>query len=238
MKNFTEFLLAKVNTKQKEYAKSFNYSHLLHLTLMSSSELKKIKKTNKAKKENSKKHDALMLLLDKVEPSIICYFQHARKLFNLIMVKSAGNYEDDKKIISATFKRIPLIDVFFPFIEGKRDFMHYRNSGLNNVLVDLLKQQNIALGIDFSFLLQNRNCIVKLGRIAQNIRFGQKRNVNFCVTFLPASIEQLRDALDVKSLLVCLGMTPGNANKALQFAYSRYVQNKKRKQITKGIIEL
>ncbi len=238
MKNFTEFLLAKVNTKQREYAKSFNYDHLLHLTLMSSSELKKLKKAKK-EKENTKKRDALILLLDKVEPSIISYFQHARKLFNLIMVKSTGNYEDDKKIISATFKRIPLIDVFFPFIDGRKDFMHYRNSGLNNVLVDLLKQQNIALGIDFSFLLsQDQNCIVKLGRIIQNIKFGQKRNINFCVTFLPASIGQLRDALDVKSLLVCLGMTPGNANKALQFAYSRYVQNKKRKQITRGIIEL
>src|SRR3989338_11038963 len=55
--------------------------------------------------------------------------------------------------------------------DQKRDFIHFRNSGLNQVLCKLAKKNNIAVAFNFNLVLNNdemsRSQI--LGRMMQNV---------------------------------------------------------------------
>jgi len=164
-----------------------------------------------------------------------------RQKFDLIMVNGTSDYNINKKLLEKMD-----IDVFIPYVESEKDFMHWRNSGINNVLVDILSKRKIALCIDLSFLsFQNctgdskcmNNKIKILGRVIQNIRFCNKRNCDFCVTFLPSKLRDFRNAFDVRALLLVLGMKTQNINPALSFFYDRIKYNEKarKKKITDGI---
>ncbi len=81
------------------------------------------------------------------------------------------------------------------------DFMHYRNSGLNQVLVKLAKKNNIGIGFSFDKLnrLNKINKSKLFGKIMQNIILCNKYKVDYYIYDLESN----------KNDLVSLGLSLG-----------------------------
>ncbi len=91
------------------------------------------------------------------------------------------------------------------------DFMHSRNSGLNQVLVKLAKKNNISIGFSFNKIikLDNLSKAKLLGKIMQNVRLCNKYKVKiYIVNFFNDEIDE-RAVNDLKYFGLALGMMPG-----------------------------
>jgi ribonuclease P/MRP protein subunit RPP1 len=91
------------------------------------------------------------------------------------------------------------------------DFMHSRNSGLNQVLVKLAKRNDIVIGFSFNKILKlnNENRIHLLGKIMQNIMLCNKYKVKMAmVNFINNEFDE-RSENDLKDLGLTLGIRPG-----------------------------
>lgn len=110
------------------------------------------------------------------------------------------------------------VDILIGLENAKeRDFMHSRNSGLNQVLCKLAKKNKIAIGFNFREVLRSKNRGIILGRMMQNVRLCKKYGVKM-VIFSGAKNElELKSAKDLVSFGVVLGMTPKDAKLALSF---------------------
>ena len=104
-----------------------------------------------------------------------------------------------------------------PEIIRGRDFMHSRDSGLNQVLCTLAYKNNIAIGFNFSDVLKTRNRYLILGKMMQNVRLCRKYKVRMAVISGANNEKELKSARDLFSFAVVLGMNPGEAKKALGF---------------------
>lgn len=107
-----------------------------------------------------------------------------------------------------------------PEQERKKDFMHWRNSGLNHVLCKFAFQNNIKIGIGFSYInkLDADEKALRLGRIMQNIRLARKYKVKLVLASFAESEQDILTPYELKSFALTLGMTPEQANKSLENA--------------------
>ncbi len=121
--------------------------------------------------------------------------------------------EDNRKLLEN--KKLDIL--VSPEKTRKKDFIHHRNSGLNQVLCKLAKKNNIAIGISFNDILKSKEKDKLIGRIMQNIRLCRKYKVKMVLASFATNKFEMRDARDLISLGVCFGMNPGEAKKALNF---------------------
>ncbi len=94
---------------------------------------------------------------------------------------------------------------------NNEDYMHSRNSGLNQVLVKIAKKNNIGIGFSFNKILKlnNNERIDLFGKIMQNIMLCNKYKVKmYIVNFVNDKLDE-RSANDLKDFGVTLGMLPG-----------------------------
>ena len=109
--------------------------------------------------------------------------------------------------------------VVYNLEEQKRDFIHFRNSGLNQVLCKLAKKNNIAVAFNFNLVLNNdemsRSQI--LGRMMQNVRFCRKYKVNTVIASFASKPEEMRSAHDLISFGISIGMHPKQAKESLKY---------------------
>ena len=115
-------------------------------------------------------------------------------------------------------KRVDML--LSPEEKKKKDFMHFRNSGLNHILCRFASQNNIKIGISFSSLVRNsgKELSLRLGRIMQNIMICRKYRTKIVIASFAESQEQLASPYELKSLGFSLGMTPSQANESLEAA--------------------
>ena len=92
-----------------------------------------------------------------------------------------------------------------------KDSMHYRNSGLNQVLCELARRNRIFIGISLEKSYEPK----ELGKIMQNIRLCKKYSVPILFFSLAKNEYGLRNPKDIISFCKVLGMTPGAANYAV-----------------------
>lgn len=91
----------------------------------------------------------------------------------------------------------------------ENDFMHSRNSGLNQVLVKLAKQNNISIGFSFNKILNDNKRVDLFGKIMQNVMLCNKYKVKmYIVNFVKDDLDE-RNKNDLKDLGMALGMLPG-----------------------------
>lgn len=64
-----------------------------------------------------------------------------------------------------------------PELNKRSDSLHYRKSGLNQVLCKLAKQNGVAIGFDFSLLLNSKERSKILGRMMFNYKLCKKYKV-------------------------------------------------------------
>ena len=109
-------------------------------------------------------------------------------------------------------------DIIFGFESLERkDSLHYRRSGLNQVLCEFARKNKIHIGIPFSDLLNSNEVYrsVMKGRIAQNIMLCRKYKVSMVAASFASSPYEMRCPHDMRSLLLSLGMDGKLANETM-----------------------
>lgn len=99
------------------------------------------------------------------------------------------------------------VDLIYGFEEGPRkDFIHYRNSGLNQVLCRIMNAKDISYFLSMAHILDCKDPQF-LGRVMQNIRLCRKYKVKVHFGSFALDPLDMRSENDVKSLLKILGST-------------------------------
>tara|TARA_Y100000034_G_C6903795_1_gene418801 strand:+ start:1238 stop:1828 length:591 start_codon:yes stop_codon:yes gene_type:complete len=89
-----------------------------------------------------------------------------------------------------------------------KDKLHYRDSGLNQVLAKLAKKNRIKVGINFNDILniEGEKRAIILGRIMQNIRICNKYKVDMIIGSFAKDKYGLRNGKDLVAFGKLLGM--------------------------------
>ncbi len=126
-----------------------------------------------------------------------------RNYFNIVI---GGNEIINRKIVEN--KNVQLLLDSEP---DEEDFMHYRNSGLNQVLIKLAKKNNVSIGFSFNKILKsdNKEKAKLFGKIMQNIRLCNKYKVKMNIINFIKDESDERNIKDLKDLGLTLGMLPG-----------------------------
>jgi len=100
----------------------------------------------------------------------------------------------------------------------QKDFLHSRNSGLNQVLCKLARQNNVAIGFSFSEILhsEKEQRAELFGRMMQNVRLCRKYNVRMVLGSFAKNEFELRSKDSLISFGIFLGMRPEEAKRALE----------------------
>lgn len=107
-------------------------------------------------------------------------------------------------------------NIVFDFeLSERKDFIHHRNSGLNQVLCKIMKDKKIILGFSFSSILNSKNP-QHLGRIMQNIQFARKYKIKTAFASLTNNPYEMRSPKDLITFLEVLGMHPKQAQDSLK----------------------
>lgn len=88
-------------------------------------------------------------------------------------------------------------------LQERKDFMHHRNSGLNQVLCQAMAENHVAYGFSVSSLLtapKEKQAVI-LGRLHQNIMLAKKYDVEIILASFVADPLLMRNPKDVW----CLG---------------------------------
>ena len=144
---------------------------------------------------------------------------------NKIIVIKGGSDKVNRKAVSTKNVDI-LLD---PHLGNRKDKMHQRDSGLNQVLLKLAKQNNVAIGFSFKSLLNSKTRVKDLGRIIQNIKLCRKYKVKIVIQ----EFEE-RNKEDVNSLFKVLGMTAKEIQ--ISNSYEQYKLDYKKRYVMKGVM--
>lgn len=149
--------------------------------------------------------------------------QKARKKFSLVCVQGSQD-EINREAVEA--KADVLLSPEFSR-EKERDFMEYKNSGLGTVLCKLASKNHVAVGINFSDILQAEGNYreILLGRISQNTKLCRKYKVGMLLASFAQSPLEMRSFFDLRALAEQLGMTPLEAKNSLSLAENIIKQN-------------
>ena len=127
--------------------------------------------------------------------------QKAKKHADIVLVKSSGN---DRWVLEKS-----QADILFGLEEASRkDFMHHRASGLNQVLCKIASKKGKTIGFSFSSILKydgmHRAQII--GRIMQNVRFCRKYKVKTILASFAQSPYEIRAPKDMISFGKIVGL--------------------------------
>jgi len=134
---------------------------------------------------------------------------------------------DDKvnRLALSTNKVDILID---PHLGNRKDNYHQRNSGLNQILLKLAKENNVAIGFSFKNILNDKKREISLGRIIQNIQLCRKYKVKMVILEY-----ENRNENDVDALFKVLGMTGKEINESKEYEETKL--NFKKKYVMRGV---
>ena len=146
---------------------------------------------------------------------------------NIIIVQG-GDDTINRLAVSCKFVDI-LLD---PHLGDRRDKIYQRNSGLNQVLCELARENNVGIGFSFISVLNSRKRWELLGRIIQNIMLCRKYKVRMVIGSFAKNIDEQRNEKDLQSFFKVLGMTGKDVQ--MNFVNERF--DYKRKYIMKGVM--
>ncbi len=93
------------------------------------------------------------------------------------------------------------IDILLIPLENRKDFMKQRDSGMNEILMRIMKKNKIKLGIDFDEILKSKNKERIFSRLKQNIFLVKKGKISLALV----GNKQNKDISGIKALLSLLG---------------------------------
>jgi len=132
--------------------------------------------------------------------------------------------------LEEVFKKRKLDAVFGLESLERKDSLHYRRSGLNQVLCSIAKTSNISIAFSFSEILSISGMLRSqfLGRINQNIMLCRKYKAPALIASFASSPYQMRTHHDLANFFSVLGMTAGEAIEASEKASKLIIQNMKK----------
>ena len=175
-----------------------------------------IKKNLSAKLKNLKAEENPKL---KVYSALLVEEKSLQKLnkkeFDFVILKANKNLQNTLTRFSRK------IDFVYgsEFISGN-DSLHSRKSGVNHVVCNLMKENNISMVVSLKDLICSMHLDPKkfaqlLGRISQNIILARKYKLNLKFVSFAEDKYGMRSRHDMIALLIVLGMHPKEAKDAL-----------------------
>ncbi len=133
------------------------------------------------------------------------------KLENVAKIRNSLNKAKGEVIIDGNDEKLiryAIKDRKVKFIinlenDKRKDFMHSRNSGLNQVLCKIFKERGITVGFNFDLVYDNKGMerVNILGRMMQNVLLCRKYKVKTAVVDFGN-----RNEKDLNSFGVCIGL--------------------------------
>lgn len=150
--------------------------------------------------------------------------QKAKNKSDITIVKSS---EKDRYIFEKSKPDI----VFDLEAKGKKDFIHHRNSGLNQILCNIAKKNKVIVAFSLKSLLDTKSMLRAqiIGRIKQNIMLCRKYKLKTVIASFATKPYEMRSSNDLISLGISLGMHPKEAKESLQNALKKINLNKRKK---------
>jgi len=110
--------------------------------------------------------------------------------------------------------------------------MHFRASGLNQVLAAIANKKKKIIGFNFNAILNTKGMLRSqlLGRMKQNVKLCRKYKVEMALASFAANPFELKAEKDLQAFGETLGMTPGEAKKAVKAVEERIKLNKRKKK--------
>lgn len=161
-------------------------------------------------------------------------------------VRKKINKTKDLKIVigsknNRTLVEMKNIDILLSPEKGvKKDHLHYRNSGLNQVICKLAKKRDIAIGFNFNDILitKGRERAQIIGRMMQNIRLCRKYKLRMVLGSFAKNKWQMRARNDLMSLGIVMGMHPKEAKNSLEMIGKIIKEKKDKKYFVREGIKL
>ncbi|MBS3171510.1 hypothetical protein J4449_02775 [Candidatus Woesearchaeota archaeon] len=104
-----------------------------------------------------------------------------------------------------------------PEFNRERDFIHFRNSGLNQVLCRLAKKNEITIGFSFSDLMNSKNKETVLGRMMQNVFLCRKFKVKMVIGSFASKENEIKNRSELISFGNIIGMNGKEVKDASNF---------------------
>lgn len=117
------------------------------------------------------------------------------------------------------------VDILLDPHEGRRkDGLHARDSGLNQVLCSLARKNHVAIGFSLCSILHANEKAIIIGRIMQNIILCRKYKVEIVIGSFAKDQSDLRNEKDIQAFFRVLGMT--GKETAMDFVEQRLLYKK------------
>jgi len=145
-----------------------------------------------------------------------------------IIVVQGG--DDTMNRLAVSSKHVDIL--LDPHLGSRKDFMHQRNSGLNDVLCALAKEHQVAIGFSFSSVLNSTHRVSLLGRMMQNIRLCRKYKIPMVIGTFARNAWELRNEKDIQAFFRVLGMT----GKEVQMDFIAKRLDYKKRFVQKGVL--
>ncbi len=122
------------------------------------------------------------------------------------------------------------VDIVYGYEENSRkDFIHHRNSGINQIIAKILFEKKIAFGFSFAAVLKNSMVI---GRMKQNVILCRKYNVEMILASFALKKNDVRTLEDLKVFGKIIGMTGAEVKKSFSIL-SKKIEYMRKKQAGK-----
>ncbi len=121
------------------------------------------------------------------------------------------------------------LDVVFRVEDSNKDFLRFRNSGLDFVKVNLMNKFKVLYAVDFSFVRDSidEGKAEVLSRLTQNFKILRKRKADFIFASFAEAPCDLVNPADAKSFLVAFGASTEQAKTAFSLAHKKIIMNDK-----------
>jgi len=127
-----------------------------------------------------------------------------RKFLALVQ---AGEEEFNRFVVEKT-----AADILFNLeYVHKKDHLHYRKSGLDEIICRIAARNGKIIAFSFSSLLETDKRGLVMGRMMQNIRFCRKFKVKTFLSSFASEKEEMRSPFDLAKLAKVLGADDGTA---------------------------
>jgi len=127
--------------------------------------------------------------------------QKAKKDVSIVFVKSTGN---DRWVFEKS-----QADVIYGLEAAQRkDFIHHRASGLNQVLCKIASVKGKKIGFDFSTVLNSKGMLRAqiIGRMMQNVKFCRKYKVKTVLESFAKNPYEMRAPKDLEAFGKIIGL--------------------------------
>ncbi len=145
-----------------------------------------------------------------------------------VVIVQGGDDKVNRRAVSS--KKVDIL--LDPHLGKKEDKVKQRNSGLNQVLCKLAKENNVAIGFSFYSVLYAKDRVKLVGRMMQNVKLCRKYKVKMVIGSFARSERDVRNVKDVQAFFRVVGMTGEEVK--MNFVKERL--DYKKRYISKGVM--